>query len=64
MHHRSAISSTDDFKFRECNTIFLLASISLTVGVAMLHNHRFIFEPELTINELIEYNIDSSAFKA
>ena len=62
MHNMSAISSADVYKFRECDTNYLLAVISLTDGVAMLHNRRFNFEHEPTRTDLIECNIYSSAF--
>ena len=54
MYHRSDIIFADALKFRECDTNFLFAGISLTDGVAMLHNRRLIFEPKSTLTELIE----------
>ena len=62
MHHRSDISPADVYKFRECDTNFLLTVIFLTSGVAMLNNFRLVFEPKLTRTEFIECNIYSSVF--
>ena len=64
MHHRSAISYADAFKYRECYTNVLLPGIWLTAGVAMIHNLRFIFGPKSTRTELIECNIYSSVFRS
>ena len=62
MHHSSAISSADAFKFRDCDTNILLLGITYTAVLEMMHNCRFVFEPKSTRTELIEGNIDSSAF--
>ena len=53
IHHISAISSADIFKLRLCDSNVLFAGISLTSGVEILHNRRFVFEPKLTRIELI-----------